>query len=268
MSTAKELEEKVKYLRSVKGDLKGALKLLDDELPQHSDEEKTSILYARGILYSDIGDYKKSKSDLRKAVLLAKKYNNFFIESNASRRLGYVIWISEKNEEKALDLAKKALNICSKLKGKVFREVEASTHALIGNVNFDQNRYGQAEVAYSKGLRIARRIGYIERESTILGDLGNLALSQRQYSKALFYLKKAKIIAEKRYRHELPAALLRIGYIYFDGDNKGRNINVAKKYFNNCLKVSLKDGWKKDEADAYLALSKVEVELGNKNKAR
>ena len=267
MLTAKELEEKVKYLRSVKGDLKGALKLLEGELLQHDENEKAPILYALGILYSDVGDYMRSKSNLRKAVLLAEKYNDIFIRSNALRRLGYVIWISEKNDTKALDFAEEALNIVRKYKGNKYREVEASSYALIGNVNFDLGRYDQAGKVYKKGLIVTRRIGYIERESTILGDLGNLFLRQKQYSKALTYLEQAKAIAEKKYRHELPAALLRIGYVYFDRDNKDRNINVAKKYFNNCLKVSLKDGWKKDEAEAYLALSKVEVELGNGNKA-
>lgn len=267
MADSGEILKQVANLRSVKGDLAGAIKLLEVELPKFQESEKALGYRALGTLYSDVGRNKDSKNALIKAISLSQTYKNILIEADASRRLGYVVWTTEGDEAAALLLVQQAEEVIKSESGLQFIKVKASIQALIGNIHFDQGRYQQAESAYLAGLKLARSCGYIERESTILGDLGNLALAQKQYQLALDFLNHAREIAENKYRHELPAALLRIGKVYFDRDNPDRDLSKSEEYFRQTLEIASHEGWKKDEAESYLAMARLKAEQGNKKDA-
>jgi len=267
MPKTKSILEKVKYLRSVKGDLAGAIKLLENELPGLNDKEKAGGWYALGILYSDIGQNDKSKRSLNQAIADARKIADKLTLADALRRLGYVIWTTEGDESTALDLVRQAQEAIIDQKGIQFDKVRAGIWALTGNIHFDQGRFVEAKKFYQTGLKLAKKSKFIEREATILGDLGNLSLAEKQYPSALKYLDKAVKIAKKHNRHELPAALLRIGKVFFDSGNAARNLRKAEIYFKQTLEITLREGWKKDEAESYLALAGLKQEQGKKEPA-
>ncbi len=266
---AAEVIKKADHLRNVEGRLKEAIELLENFLLEVSREEEPAVLNRLANLYLDIGETDKSIKIFKKAIKFARKMENSWIEADALRKLAYVIWKTEKNVKKATRLAEAALKITKEqLEEKEFQKVGASVWATVGNVKFGSGAIEEAFKAYKKGLKLAEESGYKERAVTILGDLGSVYLSQGKFNLAERSFLKAAGAARMYYRHALPAVLLRLGYVFLSSKSPKRNLSRARSYFKKSLQIAKKEGWKREQADAYLALSKLTLEEGDLKKAR
>lgn len=264
----KKIQKEVINLRNIEGDLEGAIDLLESNIDTVDRKDKSALFMALAVLYSDVGRNKESIETSELALKLAKKTGNDWVEANVSRRLGWVIWSTRESKDKAMRLVKDSLRITEKHSDKPkFQRVAASAWAAVGNIEFDAENYKGALSAYKKGLRLAKKTAYVEREATLLGDIGYVYLSINDFSRAEKALKQAERLGRKQYRHELPTALLRLGYVYFHESNSKKSLNTAKKYFKESLMVALQDGWRREQADARFALAKIAVEKRDKDEA-
>jgi tetratricopeptide (TPR) repeat protein len=264
-----QLKKEVARLRNVEGDLEGAISLLEDNSNLIDEKSKPAFLMAQATLYSDVGRNDRAVETSELALKLARKAKDDWVEANVSRRLGWVIWSTKQDKEKAIKLIKRALQITDKHKDdKKFQKVAASAWAAIGNVECDLGNNSKALAVFEKSLKLARETGYVEREATVLGDIGHIFLSTKEFDKAEEVLVQAEKIGREKYRHELPAALLRLGHVYYYKDSPKRNPKIAEKYFLESLSIAIKDGWKRDQADAKFALAEVMRDRGNKSKAK
>lgn len=266
---ATEVIKKADHLRNVEGKLKEAIEFLENSLSEVSREKEPAVLNRLANLYLDIGETDKSIRTLKKVIKFARKTGNCLIEADALRKLAYVIWKTEKNAKEATKLAEAALEITEERLGeKEFQKVGASVWATVGNVKFGSGAIQEASQAYKKGLKLAKASGYKERAVTILGDLGSVYLSQGKFNLAEKSFLKAARSAKTYYRHALPAVLLRLGYIFLSSKSPKRNLSRARSYFKKSIQIAKKEGWKREQADAYLALSKLTLEEGDLKKAR
>lgn len=269
MVSVKFLEKEVKRLRNIEGKLHEAVRLLENSLLEVKKEEKPAALNALANLYLDVGKTEKSIETFKTVIRLAKETRDELTEANALRKLGYIIWKTKQDKKKAISLAKESLVITNRhSEDEEFQKVAASAWAAIGNAEFDSGQIKKSLKAYEKGLELAHKSNYIERVSTILGDIGYVHIARGHFGKAEMTLLEAEKIGREKYRHELPAALLRLGYVYFDSRNPKRDLAKAKDYFEESLAVAKKEGWRREQADAYFALGKVHQEEGDKRKAR
>jgi tetratricopeptide (TPR) repeat protein len=237
------LLDQAKYLRNLKGDLAGAIRLLENGILKLETIEQPAGYLALGILYSDTGKKSQSQIALNQALTLSRSMGNKLVEADTLRRQGWEIWLSEKDSTAAITLAQQASKIIARQTDLPYLGVKANIYALIGNIKFGSKDYVGAEKSYRQALKITRSINYYEREATLLGDLGNLALRRKKYSLALKYLLQAEELGDKYQHHELPAALTRLGRLYSDSQNPDYNPEKAREYFQQALEISQREGW-------------------------
>lgn len=253
-----KLEKEVKHLMQVEGKIAEAISLIEKSLPGISKKDKPKTMTALAHCYFYVGKTQKAINLYNEAYKLAQSTKNKLVESDILRKLAYVLWKTKRNKNISLNLAKASLKITNKyLQKKEFKKVSASAWAAVGNIEEDSGQINKALGAYKKGLSLARSTDFIERESTILGDLGSVSIKKGRFKEAEAYLLEAENIGREKCRHELPAALLRLGYLYSDKRNSEKNLNKAKEYFKKSLKVALTEGWRREQADACFALGKL-----------
>lgn len=255
--TAKEIILKAEKLRNVKGDLKGAIEVLEKVLPSVKGEEKVVVLVRLANLHLDIGETQRSIQTYEQAIALARQIGDELHEADALRKLGYILWKTEVNAKKSIGLAKEALSITRKHpRKKEYQAVEASVWATIGNVLAGLKSEKALDV-YRKGLRAARRAGNKEREVTILADIGNVYLWRGKFEVAEKYFREALRKAECFYRHAFPSTLLRLGLLFANPKNPAQDLKKAEEFCQRSLRVAEEEGWKREQADAFEALGRL-----------
>ena len=116
---------------------------------------------------------------------------------------------------------------------------------------------------HKQGLKIAQKIHFSERTITILGDIGNIYLNLKQPNKAQKALEQALAEADRSYRHAVPALNIRLGRLNFET----KNYNQAEKFCQKALTIAKKEGWKREQAEAYEGLGYIYQATGKSKKA-
>lgn len=257
---AEDVVRKAEYLRNVKGDLEGAIRILKEALLSVKGENKVVVLNRLANLYLDIGETQRSIRTYEQAIAIAREIGDELNEADALRKLGYILWKTEVNAEKSINLAKQALSITKKHPDeKDYQAVGASAWATIGNVLVGSGKLDEGLEAYQKGLRAARSAGYREREVTILGDIGNVYLWQGKFKETEEYFQDALGKAERFYRHAFPSTLLRLGSLFANPENPAQDLKKAEGFYRRSLEVAEKEGWQREQGDALEALGKLYI---------
>ena len=176
-------------------ELKRSIELKEKLLAELSAEAEISgyLLGSLGVLYGQIGSYKKSLVCSEKALKIAREIGDRQNEGawlvnlgNACHQLGQV--------EKAIEYYEQALVISSGIGD------QRGEEAALGRLGEAYGHIGQAEKAieyYEQALVIAREIGDRRGEGVSLGNLGGVYGPLGQVEKAIEYYDQALVIARE-----------------------------------------------------------------------
>ena len=165
------------------GEIKRSIELKETLLSELSKDDEISgyLMGSLGILYNQIGSYKKAIKYHKKALVISKEIGDRQGEGARLVTLGnayFNLW----QVEKAIEYYQKALVIAREIGDK---RVEGNAIGNLGNVY----RYlGQVEKAieyYQNALVIAREIGDRRNEGIWLGNFGNIYRNLGQVKKAI-----------------------------------------------------------------------------------
>lgn len=266
----KKIVERVKHLRNVRGLPQKAVQTLEAFmrlLPARKRRADLYLLLAN--LYVDTGKSRRAKAAFRTAARKAKQARNNVLLADILRKWGYLYLHTNPNLKDAQKLITESIRLIEQEIGMVVssneREVTrqllnvaANCHASLGNLEQTKGDLSEAKSAYEKALWYAESSGAKERAVTVMGDLGSIALSEKNWKEAERLLLEARNRAERYYQHALPAALLRLGRLYASPENPEHNPAQAEAFFKESLQVAKKGGWKREEADALRALGEKE----------
>lgn len=267
-NNAEKILKKVAELRNVRGDLNSGIRLLEKELKQVKEEEKPQLLLALAHLYIDTGKTEKAEKVFRKAIFLAGKRGDFLNKADSQRKFAYLLWHKNANKRQALALCQAAQKTLQKIpKTKDSMRISANIYATFGNIYGDSRDLEKALLWYKKAKIASQKSGFKEREVTIFGDLGNVYSWLGDFKKAEAFLRKAVKRARVYYRHAYPSSLLRLGRLFLNKQNPRRDLKRAKDFTKKSLEVAVKEGWRREQADAYEHLAKIYLEIDDKNKA-
>jgi len=104
--------------------------------------------------------------------------------------------------------------------------------------------------------------------ATLLGDLANKYMEQGRYVQAEKALLEDTRLSAKYHRHSYPNALVRLSYLYYLPKNPRRDLKKSWKYAQEALKISKKEGWGREIADAYQRLGKIAWYMGKHDESR
>ena len=268
ITNSKKILKKVAELRNIKGDLSAGIRLLEKGLQQVEDKEKPQLLLALAHLYIDTGKTEKAEKTFRKAILLAGKIGDLLSKADSQRKLAYLLWHKNANKQQALTLchdAQKTLRMAPQNKASI--KIAANIYATFGNIYGDSRDLKKALLWYKKAQIACQKSRFKEREVTVLGDLGNVYSWLGDFGKAEMYLMKALERARVFYRHAYPSSLLRLGRLFLNRENPKRDLKLAKDFTKKSLEIAMKEGWRREQADAYEHLAKIYLETGDKDEA-
>ncbi|VVB90193.1 Photosystem I assembly protein Ycf3 [uncultured archaeon] len=223
-------------------EIKRSIELKEKLLSELSGEDEISgyLLGSLGILYYQIGSFKKSIECGEKALKIAQDIGDRHDEGarlgnlgTAYRNLGQI--------EKAIEYDKKALAL--------FQEIgdKRGEGAGLGNLGSAYSDLGQVEKAidyYKKALAIAHENGDRHSEGIWLGKLGNAYRNLRRVEKAIEYCQKALVIAKEigdKYNEGADLGNLGIAY-----NNLGQ-VEKAIEYYQKALAIAQEIGDKHNE---------------------
>lgn len=251
--------KKSQRLRNENQDLLGARRVLEDAFRRAKTPSKKLLVYPflAGI-HLDLGNVKTSDRLFREGIVLARKQKDDMILADLLRKYGYIMNKFHKNSyEKALRSVNESISI---LENQTFRrgvfflndaqKILASAYAAKGNILGDNGKWKEALRWYRRGLRLAEQY-FPERTVTIRGDIANVYIwHMKKYSAAWRILERMLIDAARFYRHALPAAFQRFGYLYFHK----KRYDAAEAYFKlaelAARGIPGKGVWKRELADA------------------
>ena len=179
--------------------------------------------------------------------------------------------------ERAIQYAKEVITLADVLHKP---DEKATAYKNIGNVNFYQGRYKEAEKNYLKSIEISQITGNLEGVAKSYNNIGVLNSRQGNYDKALEFYNQSLIIKQKLDDNKGVANTLNnIGEIYkFKGDYPNALINYEKSYelkkklddkkgmansLNNLGEIYTFWGDYKEALNYYLEATSLWTELGN-----
>lgn len=216
-------------------------------------------------LYVDIGESRRAKAAFRTAAQKARQAKDNAQLADILRKWGYLYLHTDPNPRQAQKLITESVRLIDQEIGAVVssndREITrellsiaANCYASLGNLHQTKGDLPNAKSAYEKALWYADSSGFKERAVTVLGDLGSVAISEENWKEAERLLLEVRDRAERYYQHALPAALLRLGKHFASPRNPNLDLDKAEHFFKESLRVAKKSGWKREQADALLAL--------------
>ena len=213
--------------------IKRSIELKEKLLSELSGEDEISeyLLGSLGILYYQIGSYKKSIEYSEKAVKIAQDIDNKQGEGMYYGNLGNAYHVLG-NLENAIEFYEKAMNIAQEIGN---RKSESSQVGNIGNVYRVRGETRKSIRYYEKALTIAQKIGDRRNEGIWLGNLGIDCRLLGKMENAFNYLEKAmKISQEIRDKRNESRWLTDIGLVHRDLGN----VTKAMKYYKKALKIA------------------------------
>ena len=235
-----ELKEKLLYELSAKDEISGYL------------------LGSLGILYNQIGSYKKSLEYTEKALKVARDIGNRKNEGASLGNLGNT-YSALGQVERAIEFHEQALAISKEI-GDRLGEGNA-----LGNLGTAYRSLGQVERAieyYEQALAIAQEIGDRRGEGTDLGDLGTAYANLGQVKRAIEHYEQAIAISKEiGDRHGEGNRFGNLGNAYSDLGQVERAI----EYYKHALSIAQEIGDRRGEGNwlgnlgtAYRSLGQVE----------
>lgn len=251
--------------RNINGNSKKALEILEkvDFSKILNLEEKCEYLLKLGALQRDNGSYSNSESTYKKGVSIALKESLKYYELDFYRSLLF-LYLQQKDRQKSLVIITKCKNILKTVRKDIAsseiknQKILANTYAVIGNYYFLNKQYKLSEQNYLIGFSYAKKTQFIERRTTILNDLANVYISQKQFIKAEKVLKKQLQIAKKLYKITVPQVYLRLSRLYVEKNEYKKAIYYAKK----SMFLAEKENWQRDFAESTEQIYRI---LQNKN---
>jgi CHAT domain-containing protein/Tfp pilus assembly protein PilF len=125
------------------------------------------------------------------------------------------------------------------------------------NLEFDQKKYPQAEMAFRKVLDIARELNLPASEQQTLGSLGNTAMEQEHYDEAADRYRASLRLAEESGRtFSVPTTLGNLGWSFYElGDYEN-----AKESFRQAEQAASRAGERADRISWLTYLAEVDSE--------
>ena len=246
-------------LRDIEGNPEKALKELlrykADDFKEYGNQIEFLILKA--VLYRDTGDLDSSVKTYMEALSLIKN-GDYLHKADILRSLAFVSIYTD-GLDKAYEYAMEALDTLEGKKGKKYYRVRANIYAVLGNILYGNKRYDDALMNYRKGLYWAGKDNFHEREITLNGDIANVYIAQRRYSKAVNVISKNLKLAEKSYRISVPQLYLRRAKVNL----YSKEFEKAVKDVQKAVDISEKEGWFRDLGEAYEAMGDILKEKGD-----
>ncbi len=240
-------------LRDKEGKPKEALKELLKYKNKDFKEYKELLDYVilKAVLYRDTGDLSSSVETYKEALEIVKD-DDCIYKADILRSLSFVSIYTE-GLDRAYEYALDALNAVKQKKAKKYYRVKSNIYAVIGNILYEKNIYDDALVNYRKGMIFAKKDNFYQREITLGGDIANVYIAQRKYSKAIQIISKNLKLAKKSYRISVPQLYLRRAKIYLEQGNLEKAVKDAEKGID----VSKKEGWFRDLGESYEAMGDI-----------
>ena len=229
-----EFKSKDEILRSIE--------LKEKLLSELSGEEQISryLFTSIGILYRNIGLYKKALEHFEKALKIAKETGDIQSEVESLQNIGEA-YLYLNNSSRAKEYNEKCLKMAQEIGDK---RKEAAAIREIGRVYYSQNKYRDAIKQFEEALEIAQKIGSKYLKGASLDNLGMAYNSLGDMKKAIEYYKKAlKIAQEIGARQGENNTLGNLGSVYIRlGDMK-----KAIEYYKKALKIAIEIGDRSNE---------------------
>jgi len=229
-----EYKSKEEVLRSIE--------LKEKLLSELSGEEQISkyLFTSIGILYRNIGSYRKALEHFEKALKIAEKMGDIQSKATLFLNLGEVYLYLE-NFILSKEYFEKALKISQKIGDK---EIEGFLKREIGRVYNSQRKFFEAIKYFKEAMEIAHEIEHEYLIGATLDNLGMAYSSLGDMKKAIEYYKKAlKIAQEIGARQGEGASLGNLGDSYIKLGDRGKAI----EYYKKALKIAKEIGDRKNE---------------------
>jgi tetratricopeptide (TPR) repeat protein len=209
-----------------------------------------------GLVYYSQGNYPKALEYELKALTLTQEIGD---KDGEAFNLSYIanIYTDEMNYQKALEYYIKALDISQELGDK---ESAANDLDNMGTIYNEQGNTSKALEYYLKSLTISNEIG--EKEITIsdLNLLGGVYNEQGNFPMAIEYHLKALTIArEIKATPNISDIYYGLGEVY----TNEKNYKLSKTYLDSALTLAQNIGNKKEEQNAYSAMTLLDSATGN-----
>lgn len=210
-----------------------------------------------------------------KALKYADKERNMLLAADIMRKWGYALLHTEGPTKAAFEKINEAVEIAYNLlidsksgDNKEIIKVAANAHAARGNYFHDAGKFDEARYDFEMAFTLARMIDFHQRVVTAEGDLGLVALEQKDWQEAQRWLDVAAKNAERYYPYTIPSSLLRKGRLFMERDDVGRGFDSAELYLQGSLRTAKENGWKREEADALEYLSRLRTMQGKEDEAK
>ncbi|HSF43032.1 MAG TPA: CHAT domain-containing protein [Thermoanaerobaculia bacterium] len=246
-----DLEDPQKGLEPLKGSLELARRRGDYRL-------QLKTLNDLGYAFELLADKQRSLRLYEEALSLARAFGDTAEETTALNNLCDT-YRSLGDWEKARGLCLQALDLSRKLGDPT---KEARTLNNLGVVAKRQLRMEEALALYGQALELARRSGDTEAQGAALNNLAFLDLRMNRLDKAVEHCREAMALSEGKGTVEIDSR-----YVLGDVYRRQGLLRAAREELDKALALSRTRGDRIREADATLALARVERATGNLDEA-
>ena len=218
-----------------------------------------------GDIYLRLGEYKTAAGHLSEAVSLdenSKVYANQLARGVAFIKLSE-IHLQLEDIPSAMQSLNRGLIIFER-PGNYLEYGRSRVDIQLGHIHRHQKQYDEALADYRRALEFRLRINH----DTDLGMLYNVMAetereAQRLPEAAAFYERALALRRKKRDLRGVAESTLGMGLVLA----KQRHDKAARSYFTECLELSQGHGFRKEQTEAYLALSELHESEGDMNQA-
>ncbi len=154
----------------------------------HSDGDKLLQIYEeRGLVYMQVGDYRRSQRDFEKVLELSTGTGNRGKIGHALKHLSNIS-IFKREFEKAYEYSLRTMQHATEEKD---TGLKAESLAAFGNIHLFSGEYEKALACYNKALNLDKKSHDSLRVSKLYTNLGVIYWYKEQYTKALDHYQKA-----------------------------------------------------------------------------
>ena len=238
-------------------ELKQSIALKEKLLSELSAEAEISgyLLGSLGVLYWQIGSYKKSLEYLEKALKIARDIGDRVNEGAMFGNIG-LAYYSVGQVERAIGYYKQALAIAKEIGD---RRGEGMHLGNLGTAYANRGQVKRAIGYYEQAFAIAKEIGDRHGEGNALGNLGNAYANLGQVGRAIGYCERALAIAKEiGDRHGEDCHLGNLGNAYA---NLGQ-VERAIGYYEQALAIAKEIGDRRGEGNWLNNLGAVFKDMG------
>ncbi|MEX1000623.1 MAG: tetratricopeptide repeat protein [Crocinitomicaceae bacterium] len=150
-----------------------------------------------------MGNLDKAIEQLKKAVEIHKKYENFSSSSCNTRNSLALFYIEKKKYDLASLYCNEALSIAHELN---YTEGQASCYTTLGNIHFDQKNYSEALKDYEKSLKLYKELGNLNKMSNNSENIAKCYSLIGNHQEAFEFMETSKYYSDSLTKLESEAA--------------------------------------------------------------